>query len=58
VAIINSENQFRGAVMETKLMTSIDKHIEELEILGFTIVENVLNQEELSLARKKSMKFM
>jgi ectoine hydroxylase-related dioxygenase (phytanoyl-CoA dioxygenase family) len=43
------ENKFYGVSLEsvTKL-DSLSEHIEEIKILGYTIVENVLNEEDLS----------
>ena len=32
---------------------NLKKHLEELDILGFTIIENVLSEEELALAKEK-----
>ena len=31
----------------------IKSHLEELDILGYTVIENVLSQEELKLAQEK-----
>ena len=32
---------------------NLKKHLEELDILGFTIIENVLSEEDLALAKEK-----
>jgi ectoine hydroxylase-related dioxygenase (phytanoyl-CoA dioxygenase family) len=49
---MNTEKSY-GVNKQTKLQSSLDLHIEELQINGFSILENVLNPVELADCRIK-----
>jgi ectoine hydroxylase-related dioxygenase (phytanoyl-CoA dioxygenase family) len=47
------KNKSFGVLNQTEILDESEKYIEELKINGFTIIENVLSDQELSLARSK-----
>jgi ectoine hydroxylase-related dioxygenase (phytanoyl-CoA dioxygenase family) len=46
-------NKFYGIAKQTILQQAGEKHLEELNILGFSILENVLEENDLNSARAK-----
>ena len=46
-------NEFYGVVPQTILKSSLDRNLEELSILGYTVIEDVIGQEELNELRGK-----
>lgn len=45
--------EFYGVLPQTVISTEQEKNLEELSILGYTVIENVISAEELSVIRKK-----
>jgi hypothetical protein len=42
-----------GVNQQTKLLSLVDSYIEELQINGFSVLEDVLNFEKLEICRNK-----
>lgn len=50
-----NENSSYGVFGQREVNTKLEKHLEELEILGYTIVENALDLEEVENIKAKSL---
>jgi len=46
-------NEFYGVVPQTKIESDLDRVLEELSILGFSVIENVIPDSELAALREK-----
>jgi ectoine hydroxylase-related dioxygenase (phytanoyl-CoA dioxygenase family) len=46
-------NDFYGAIPQTVLASDVDRNLEELAIIGYTVIENVVPVDELAVLRTK-----
>lgn len=51
-----TENSSYGVFDQRRVSNDLEKHLEEIEVLGYTIVENVLSETEANRLREKSLK--
>ncbi len=46
-------NEYYGVLPQTVINTDLDRNLEELSLLGYTVIENVIGAEELAVLREK-----